>query len=221
MNKSMKKLRIGVIALFAVLLGFQGVFAQSSNVVTAFEYPEDDYVVYLNRFLNIGMIKAVVCGDSLANREYDIELVVCRDGDFERKNLTEGLNFTARSDSLAFYFIAQPLSPDKVRVEFYGPLGHKEEIVIDTTNSLLIEPERSAGYGYGESIPLMAYSPGILQEVEINGKIFQGMDVCGVRYSEIPPSEWHDKFGIKDYLYFELVPKPQGVERADGNSLKG
>lgn len=196
------------IVILFVLIGTTGVFAQKDKITTSFEYPEDDYVLYLNRFLNIGMIKTVISGDSLENKVYDIDLVVCRNGVFERKNLTDNLNFTARSDSLSFYFIAQPLSPDKVKVEFYGPLGHKEEIDIDTTNSLLIEPENATGFSYDENIPIMAYSPGIIQEIEINGKIYKGMDVCGVRYSEIPPSEWHEKLGIQNYLYFELVPKP-------------
>lgn len=196
-----------LISLF-ILVSF-GVFAQPGNVTIDFEYPEDDYVLYLNRFLNIGMIKTVVRGDSLKNKEYDIELVVCRNGYFERKNLTENVALTSPSDTLSFYFIAQPLSSDKVKVEFYGSLGHKEEIDIDTTNSLLIEPVNTAGFSYGDNIPLMTYSPGIIQEIEINGKIYQGMDVCGVRYSEIPPSDWYDELGIKNYFYFELVPKTE------------
>ena len=195
------------LVLLFVLLGCLGVFGQKDRITTSFEYPEDDYVLYLTRFLDIGMIKTVVSGDGLENREYDIELVVCRDGDFERKNLTDNIAFSSRSDSLAFYFIAQPIAPDKVKVEFYGSLGHKEDIEIDTKNCLLIEPENPNGFSYEESIPIMTYSPGIIQEVEINGAVYQGMDVCGVRYSEIPPSEWHDKLGIKNYLYFELVPK--------------
>ena len=199
----MKKL----IFLLFVLVGSLGVFSQNDKLTVSFEYPEDEYVLYLNRFLNIGMIKTIVSGGSLKNKEYDIELVICRDGDLERKNLTENINFTSRSDTLSFYFITQPLSSDKVKVEFYGALGHKEEIEIETINSLLIEPENTNGYSYEENIPLMTYSPGIIQDVEINGKIYQGMDVCGVRYSEIPPSEWYDKLGIKNYFYFELVPK--------------
>ena len=196
-----------IIVLLFVLIGSFGAFAQNNKLTVSFEYPEDDYVLYLNRFLNIGMIKTIVRGDSLENKEYDIELVICREGELERKNLTENIPFTSRSDTLSFYFITQPLSSDKVKVEFYGALGHKEEIEIETVNSLLIEPETTNGYSYEENIPLMTYSTGIIQDVEINGKIYQGMDVCGVRYSEIPPSEWYDKLGIKNYLYFELVPK--------------
>lgn len=197
-----------ILFALAILFGAIGAFAQSDKITVSFEYPEDDYVLYLNRFLNIGMIKAVIYGDSLKNREYDVELVICRNGDFEKKNLTENLPITSRTDTLSFYFIAQPLSPDKVKVEFYGSFGHKEEIEIDTTNSLLIEPENTTGYSYDEQVPIMTYSPGIIQEIELNGRIYQGMDICGVRYSEVPPSEWHDKLGLKNYLYFQLVPKP-------------
>ena len=195
------------IFLLCVLIGSGGIFAQKENLTVSFEYPEDEYVLNLNRFLNIGMIKTIVRGNSLKNKEYDIELVICRNGDIERKNLTENINFISRSDTLSFYFISQPLSANKVKVEFYGSLGHKEEIEIDTTDALLIEPENTNGFCCEGSIPLMTFSPGIIQDVEINGKIYQGMDVCGVRYSEIPPSEWHDKLGIRNYLYFELVPK--------------
>ena len=195
------------IFLLFVFIGSLGVIAHNDKLTVSFEYPEDEFVLYLNRFLNIGMIRTIVSGDSLNNKEYDIELVICRNGDIERKNITENINFTSRSDTLSFYFISQPLSSDKVKVEFYGSLGHKEEIEIETTNSLLIEPENTDGFSYEENIPIMTYSPGIIQEVEINGKRYQGMDVCGVRYSEIPPSEWYDKLGIKNYLYFELVPK--------------
>lgn len=195
------------IFLLLVIIGPFSVFAQKDRLTVSFEYPEDEYVLYLNRFLNIGMIKAIISGNSLKSKEYDIDLVVCRNGVFERKNLTENINFTSRSDTLSFYFVTQPLSSDKVKIEFYGSLGHKEEIEIETANSLLIEPENTNGFSYEENIPLMTYSPGIIQDVEINGKIYHGMDVCGVRYSEIPPSEWYDKLGIKNYLYFELVPK--------------
>lgn len=196
----------GLIALF-ILMGSLCVFAQNERITVRFEYPEDDYVLYLNRFLNIGMIKTEIIGDSLANKCYDIDLVVCRNGEFEKVNLTENINFISSSDTISFYFISQPLSQDKVKMEFYGSLGHKEEIEIDTRNALLIEPENNAGYSYEENIPIMTFSPGIIQELEINGKVLQGMDVCGIRYSEIQPSQWHDKFGIKNYLYFELVPK--------------
>lgn len=195
--------------LLCALITSMGVFAEKGAITTTFEYPEDEYVLYLNRFLNIGMIKAIITGDSLENKEYDIELIVCREGIFERKNLTDNISFSSRSDTITFYFITQPLSSDKVKVEFYGALGHKEEIDIDTSNSLLIEPENSTGFSYEEPIPIMAYSPGIMQEIEINGVLHLGMDVCGVRYSEINPSEWYDKLGIKSYFYFELVPKSE------------
>ena len=198
-----------VIFLLCVLIGSFSIYAQKDKLSVSFEYPEDEYVLNLNRFLNIGMIKTIVSGDSLKNKKYDIELVICRNGDFERKNLTENLNFISSSDTLSFYFISQPLSSDKVRVEFYGFLGHKEEIEIDTTNSLLIEPKNTNGFSYEGNIPLMTFSPGIMQEIELNGIVYQGMDICGVRDSEIPPSEWHDKLGIKDYFFFELVPKLQ------------
>lgn len=197
-----------VLIIFFSFISFLCVFAQEKRISTTYEYPNDEYVLYLNRFLNVDMIKTIITGESLKDKEYDVELIVCRNGDFERKNLTDNINFAAASDTISIYFIAQPLSPDKVKMEFYGPFGHKEEIEIATTHSMLIEPVNSTGFGYDENIPIMTYSPGIIQKIEVNRKVYEGIDVCGVRYSEIPPAEWYNKLGIQNYFYLELVPKP-------------
>ena len=34
------------------------------------------------------------------------------------------------------------------------------------------------------------------------------INFCEVRYSKTHPSEWYEKFSIKDYIYFELEFQP-------------
>ena len=86
-------------------------------------------------------------------------------------------------------------------------IGSKVKIEIPTDQCLLIDYRNEDGYNLGFSIPLMAYSTGICKEVNLgNGHVVKAHDICGLRFSKIPPSEWYEAYHIPNYVYFEAVP---------------
>ncbi len=58
------------------------------------------------------------------------------------------------------------------------------------------------------TLPLFAITPGIKKRVNIAGKEMDGVDYCGLRYSNVPPELWYKTFDIKEYIYFTLNLHP-------------
>lgn len=82
-----------------------------------------------------------------------------------------------------------------------------KKLSIPTGNCLLIDCRHDDGYERSDAIPLMAYSPGIHRNFDMgDGKVLEGFDICGLRYSQVHPSEWHERFKIPAYVYFEVIP---------------
>lgn len=83
----------------------------------------------------------------------------------------------------------------------------REPLLIDTKDCLLISCKSDQKYVQSDTIPLAAYTKGIVQKIDLgNGKMMENMDLCGLRYSNVLPSEWHKVFNLQSYIYFEAIP---------------
>ncbi len=58
-----------------------------------------------------------------------------------------------------------------------------------------------------ETIPIIAFTPGLKEEMIINGEKYARIDYCKLRDARVHPAEWKEKFGLLDYLYFEIKIK--------------
>ncbi|MCD7969406.1 MAG: hypothetical protein LUF87_03540 [Alistipes sp.] len=53
-------------------------------------------------------------------------------------------------------------------------------------------------------IPVFAYTPGIKTTREYYGEEHEVVDYCGLRDSLVHPSQWYERFGITNYIYYTV-----------------
>jgi hypothetical protein len=75
----------------------------------------------------------------------------------------------------------------------------------DVLHSILLETYSDRSFTSSDTIPLTSYSSGALYEVMVDGQLQQGGSYCNVRNAKLPPKEWHKTFGMKEYIWFELL----------------
>lgn len=180
----------------------------ADSITVSYEWPQEhqDLLRDLMEFQGIHCFDVQV--RSTCRLPYTLSLVHSVDGREERTDIFSP--FPLALDTLrTFRFIAQAVSPDTVRIAYKGQLNAEQKIAMPTRNCILMETLPPHAYAPVDTIPLIAYTKGHETSVEINGQEMTGIDFCGVRYSGKHPSEWHQAFGIKDYIYFELILSPR------------
>lgn len=196
----------GLMALAQLLPAQEKTTADSITVT--YEWPQEhqDLLRDLMDFQGIHCFDVRV--KSTCKLPYTLSMVHCVDGQEERTDIFSP--FPLELDTLtSFRFIAQAVSADTVRIAYKGQLNSEQKIAIPTRYCILMETLPPHAYAPTDTIPLIAYTPGHEVSVEINGQELKRIDFCGVRFSGKHPSEWHRAFGIKDYIYFELILSPR------------
>lgn len=181
--------------------------AAQDSISVSYEYSQDNFLRQLMNFQGIYGINVIVKGCP-KETPYQLYMVRNTEGKTERKRIDPGF-FSMRDSIQSLYFFAQAESADTLHINCSSIDLH---IPIATKNCILLETLPIKAYNIADTIPLIAYSTGKKMELELNGETVEAIDFCGVRYSNTHPSEWYNKFNIKDYLYFELELHPQKEE---------
>lgn len=194
----MRKILLILIVLSAVSAAAWG------RVNIIFKNCDDRQVLGLLGVMNGYQITATVHTDSLDAGFFEMWLVKSHEGKLSRrligftpvqKDSTEICFTVMAADSLNAWLSVDPCG------------GHRTGLNISTFNCLLIECVSREGYAAGDTIPLMAYSPGRATKYDLgNGVIADAYDICGVRNSCIHPKKWYSEFGISDLYYIEAIP---------------
>lgn len=195
--------------LFTWVLAFlctTSIVAQDT-ISIRYEFPKDTFVYNLMRFQHIDALDVTVKGN-LKNRAYKLYMIRNQEGKSERKELNA--MFSCRMDSVEhFSFFARPETPDTAHIRcFYGS-DVDLHLPIETKHCILMETLPTQSYTVTDRIPLIAYTSGEEKNITFNGETMQAIDYCAVRYSQTHPSEWFEKFKIKDYIYFEIEFTPE------------
>lgn len=104
-----------------------------------------------------------------------------------------------------FNFAAEPLHKHTVCFTIgAGDTIVREVTVQDVLHSILLETYSARKYTTCDTIPLTAYSNGHVYDRMVEGKKVQGGSYCEVRDARLPPAEWHERFKMQDYIWFEL-----------------
>ena len=85
--------------------------------------------------------------------------------------------------------------------------SNRKTVNIPTDAHALVGCDFNWTFNETDTIPLMAYTTGIPQQFKIDGKLFKGYNICGLRYSKLHPSNWKEKYNdLPDFIYFEAIP---------------
>lgn len=109
------------------------------------------------------------------------------------------------TDSTKIVFTS--IAKDSLNVIISVTENPRMTVSIPTTNQLLIGCDYEWDFNENDTIPLVAYATGVPTKYDMgDGRILEGFNICGLRFSKVPPSQWGEKYNITDYLYFEAVP---------------
>lgn len=176
------------------------------TISVSYKLPDDLFMYKLMEFQGINGFDVVVKGN-MKRMPYKVYMVRCKDGKAEEKLLNKDI--PCEMDSVQhFYFFAQAESADTAHISITYRVTEDLHIPIATKNCILMETLPVKAYTVADRIPLIAYTTGHETKMEFNGQIFTAIDFCGVRFSKTHPSEWYEKFNIKDYIYFEIEFQP-------------
>lgn len=192
-------------ALVSLILAVMSLTAAATLPVTlSFRQNDDPRIGGLLGILDACQIIADIHADSTDARYYQLWMVALREGIADR-TMMGFVPVKPDSTSVCITVMAH----DSVTVNVYVTPATSGRFTLSLPSSrcLLIDCVNRDGYECGDTIPLMAYSPGIHRQVNLgNGKLVDAFDICGLRYSGVHPSRWHERFGIPAYIYFEAVP---------------
>ena len=188
-----------------LLLISTSVWAQDT-ISVSYSSTEDTYLKSLMEFQGIQGYKVTVRG-TMKDMPYKLYLVKCKEGKIEKEELAKDV--PCKMDSVGnFNFFAQPENKDTLHLSCTYRVGLDLHIPVSTEGHILMEVFPEKAYTINTPIPLIAYTAGEAVEFNINGQKMKGSSYCNVRFSKTHPSEWYQKFKIKDYFYFELEFQP-------------
>lgn len=189
--------------IFTVLLLLVSSFVWAQDTISvSYTSTEDMFMKKIMEFQGIEGFEVNVKG-TVKDMPYKLFMVRCKNGQVERKELAKDI--PCEMDSVAqFYFFAQPESKDTLHLGCSYRVGLDLHIPIMTKDHILMETLPVKAYTVKDRIPLITYTSGSAIKFTFNGQTVEGISYCNVRFSKIHPSEWYQKFGLKDYFYIEL-----------------
>lgn len=211
--KSEDMKRYLLITLCMLLSAFQFLQAQEAE-------PEDSIIVSYetpalrpeNAFLRDLMeFQGIQCIDVTVKSTKPITYTLYQVNNIQGKETRKSIEFPFaqnQENEITFRFMSQAMSPDTARIVLCRPMHCSFQVPLSTTGCILMETISDKPYSLTGRIPLIAYTPGHKEEVELNGIKGTFVDYCGVRDAHKHPTEWHKLFNIGDYIYFELEIQP-------------
>ena len=158
-------------------------------------------------------LKTLVTG-KIAGKHYRLDLVHVADGkELLRTPMNESV---CASDTLEFFLAAHSIGTDSVHIAFRSPVTRLCALGISGTDRcMLMETFPEQTPTTDDAIPVAAFCQGEPIEVPLpDGSVFRGLHYCSVRDGHLHPSKWHERYRLKDYLYFEIkFTNPSTTER--------
>lgn len=158
-------------------------------------------------------LKTLVTG-KIAGKHYRLDLVHVADGkELLRTPMNESV---CASDTLEFFLAARSVGTDSVHIAFRSPVTRLCALEVSGTDRcMLMETFPEQTPTTDDAIPVAAFFQGEPIEVPLpDGSVFRGLHYCSVRDGHLHPSKWHERFRLKDYLYFEIkFTNPSTTER--------
>lgn len=196
-----------VLSMMLVIVSAIGVSAQSDTVAIKYSSPHyaDKFLKNLSDLQEVSQLRVTLSGKPLAGKKlFSIgchRVVNGVDSILDRTPSIAGV----RGDSLTVLFGARPIGPDSVYVVIDGPFMAKGGRRVSTANHVLMETYPEAVVSVADTIPVIAYVAGIPHKVKHGDAVYEAVDYCGLRDSRTHPREWYAKYGIEDFIYYDVV----------------
>lgn len=179
--------------------------AAQEPVTFAFSNPiqqESQTIRSIAQLQQIHILENTITG-RFSGRHYTLNIVRSLNGKEERTPLGE---YACASDTLRFHIASQAAGTDSVQFTIPTPTGLAcKHAIGNAPQCILMETYPEDTLTTTDTIPVMAFSPGKALEFTLpDGRIVRGMHYCSVRDGHFAPSEWHERFGLQDYIWFEL-----------------
>lgn len=170
------------------------------------EYTENTEIAGILKALDASQVTATLYADSLKAKYYEIWMVECSGRENKRTKIGYKL---IEPDSTKITFTAIPKDSINVSFSFMRISSGASRMTasVVTDNHILIGCDYGWKLNINDTIPLVGYSDGIHKKLDFgNGQIFEGLDICGLRFSKVKPLNWKEEYGLSDYIYFEAIP---------------
>lgn len=201
----MKSIRFWWCSIILLLMsGVFNAFDASGRVKVRYHQNESAEISGLLGVLHGSQLTAVVHADSSEFRLYRLDMICVIDGAASRHTLGYA---PISKDSTSICITTMMMDSTSVAV-FLNPGSATRQVAHGrfSGHELLIDLTKTDGYADGNEIVLATYSSGIPKKMEFQGQTCDVLDICGLRYSEVDPREWPERFGLKHYVYFVAVP---------------
>ncbi|WP_370861057.1 hypothetical protein [Parabacteroides faecis] len=181
--------------------------AQSSKVEVSYELCEDDMIRELMDFQEIRYYKVFVKGD-FSGKMCNLVMVHCRDGKFSYDN--KPVRFQEKDSVIQLTYFAQSVDADTSKISLKSKAIHSTSKydVKNCKSHILMETYTETPLTTADTIPVIAYTTGLVQSFMFEGKPVTGIDYCGLRFAKINPEKWPEKYGVKDFVYYIIYFEP-------------
>lgn len=176
------------------------------SVTVSFSNPalqESEFIQASADLQRIYALKTLITG-KIAGKRYRLDLIHVTDGKESRRMPMNDL--ICESDTLEFFLASRPVSADSVHIILRSPITRLCALgITGTDRCILMETIPEKRLTTGDGIPVAAFCQGEPIEIPLpDGKVLKGLHYCSVRDGHLHPSKWHERFKLKDYLYFEI-----------------
>ncbi len=180
--------------------------AQSSKVEVSYELCEDDMIRELMDFQEIRYYKVFVKGD-FSGKMCNLVMVHCRDGKF---SYDKPVRFQEKDSVIQLTYFAQSVDADTSKISLKSKAIHSTSKydVKNCKSHILMETYTETPLTTTDTIPVIAYTTGLIQSFMFEGKPVTGIDYCGLRFAKVNPEKWPEKYGVKDFVYYIIYFDP-------------
>lgn len=180
--------------------------AQSSKVEVSYELCKDDMTRELMDFQDIRYYQVFIKGD-FSGKMCNLVMVHCRDGQL---SYDEPICFQEKDSTIRLTYFAQSIDSDTAKISLKSKAVHstRKYDVKNCKSHILMETYTEAPLTTADTIPVIAYTTGLVQNFMFEGKPVTGIDYCGLRFAKVNPKEWSDKYGVKDFVYYIIYFEP-------------
>ena len=157
------------------------------------------------RYQGISNFRIRITGRFSGKGPGKLTLYTCRNGAFSSEELR---TYVPAADTLEFYLFAPRESEGDARLAVAssdsGDSMGFATLPDATSMHILMETYSGRELFVTDEIPLGAYTMGIVSEREYQGQKGMWIDYCGLRDAHVHPSQWYEKYGIDNYIYFTV-----------------
>lgn len=201
--------RIFTFLLFC-LVSFS-ISAQSSKVEVSYSLCEDDMMRELMDFQGIRYYQVFIKGD-FSGKMCNLVMVHCTDGQL---SYDKPIRFQEKDSVIKLTYFAQSIDNDTTKISLKSKVMNstRKYGIKNGGNHILMETFPAVPLTIADTIPVIAYTTGLEQKFMLDGKAVTSIDYCGLRYANVDPKEWTEKYGIKDFVYYMIYFEPFDTEK--------